>query len=94
MKHLITLAALITITGCNHTSTTSNFKPVGPHAKLEDFFYPPPEGVSYHPRWNRPPPFWPPDEHLAPIDDSNPPIPFLSRYPDTVVHKVPSKSTL
>ena len=94
MKHLITLATLITITGCNHTSTTPGSNTRVTNGVLEDFFYPPPEGVSYHPRWNRPPPFWPPDEHLAPIDDSNPPIPFLSRYPREVVQKTPPKSTL
>ena len=32
---------------------------------LEEFFYPAPEGAEYHPRWNRPPPFWPPHEHIV-----------------------------
>lgn len=79
MKHLMLLATLVTITGCNHVSITHSPEPLDPDAKLEDFFYPPPAGAIYHPRRNRPPPFWPPHEHLAPVDETNPSIPFLSK---------------
>ena len=35
-----------------------------PEPTIESFFTPPPPGVTI----NRPPPFWPPHEHIIPVD--------------------------
>lgn len=50
---------------------------------LEEFFYPAPAGAEYHPRWNQPPPFWPPHEHI--VLPTEPP-PWLLQVQTRVKH--------
>ena len=75
MVTLFLLLVMLWLTSCNHVTAA---KPEEEHnGTLQEFFYPAPPGVDYHPMWNRPPPFWPPHEHMAPLDKDHPFPPAL-----------------
>ena len=68
-----TITALVVVSligvGCTstrHVSVTHEIQPA-PETTIEQFFTPPPPGVTI----SRPPPFWPPHEHVGPGADTS-----------------------
>ena len=64
-KALLLAFTCMSIVSCKHATQSEQVDhDTPPDIKLEDAFYPTAPGAEYHPRANRPPPFWPPHEHV------------------------------